>query len=65
MAMLIDVRFGPQADIHENYSITPSERSALAVSRLTTSSNFVGCTTGSSPGFAPLSSDQNVARENQ
>src|SRR5262249_46999517 len=28
--------------------------SALAVLRLMTSSNLVGCTTGSSPGFSPL-----------
>src|SRR5262245_48499223 len=28
--------------------------SALAVLRLTTSSNFVGCSTGRSPGFAPF-----------
>src|SRR5436853_2755736 len=28
--------------------------SALAVLRLITSSNLVGCSTGSSPGFAPL-----------
>jgi hypothetical protein len=47
------------------YSITSSAESksvcgtaipsALTVSRLMTSSNFVGCCTGSSPGFAPLS----------
>jgi hypothetical protein len=28
--------------------------SAFAVLRLMTSSNFVGCSTGNSPGFAPL-----------
>src|SRR5262245_52408497 len=47
-----------------NYSINSSARassvgemvmpSALAVLRLMTSSNFVGCSTGSSPGLAPL-----------
>ena len=46
------------------YSITSSARassdggivrpSALAVLRLMTSSNFVGCSTGRSPGLAPL-----------
>jgi len=56
-----DVRFGPIADI---YSITSSamERipagmvrpSALAVLRLITSSNFVGCNIGKSAAFSPL-----------
>ena len=30
------------------------KRSAFAVFRLITNSNFVGCSTGRSPGFAPL-----------
>src|SRR5262249_10887050 len=47
-----------------NHSITSSARaisiggtsrpSVLAVLRLITNSNLVGCTTGKSPGFAPL-----------
>src|SRR5262249_56777203 len=59
-----DVRYGPKADIAP-YSITSSAvasraegivtPSAFAVLRLMTSSNLVGCCTGSSPGFAPLS----------
>src|SRR5437867_11563140 len=49
---------------HIAYWITSSARcssdwgmvspSALAVLRLMTSSNFVGCSTGRSPGFAPF-----------
>ena len=35
-------------------SAAPSRPSALAVLRLMTSSNFVGCMTGRSPGFSPL-----------
>src|SRR5262245_22221936 len=56
-----DVRYGPIAEI---YSITSSamERipagmvrpSALAVLRLITSSNFVGCNIGKSAAFSPL-----------
>src|SRR4051812_50004822 len=49
---------------HHGYSITSSARarrdagiampSALAVFRLINNSNFVGCSTGRSPGLAPL-----------
>jgi hypothetical protein len=59
-----DVRLGPEADIRSLYSITSSAAkrmpfgmmtpSALAVLRLTTSSNLVGCSIGSSAGFAPF-----------
>ena len=59
-----DVRFVPKADIGEDYSITSSassntgcgmvKLSALAVFRLITNSNLVGCSTGSSAGFSPL-----------
>ena len=58
-----DVRFGPIADIGR-YSITSSaalrspsgavRASALAVLRLITNSNLVGCCTGRSAGFSPL-----------
>ena len=54
----------PKAAIRLSYSITSSAReridggmvkpSALAVLRLTTSSNVVGCCTGRSAGLAPL-----------
>src|SRR6266478_4730811 len=57
-------RSGPEAAIRLSYSITSSARaridggtvrpSALAVLRLTTSSNVVGCCTGKSAGLAPL-----------
>jgi hypothetical protein len=59
-----------------DYSITSSARTriggeiaipiALAVFRLTTSSNLVGCSTGKSPGFAPLAimSTNSAARLN-
>jgi hypothetical protein len=41
--------------------------SALAVLRLTTSSNFVGCSTGRSAGFAPrkILSTNSAARRNR
>ena len=55
---------GPEAAIRLSYSMTSSARariaggivrpSALAVLRLTTSSNVVGCWTGRSAGFVPL-----------
>ena len=55
---------GPKAAIRLSYSITSSARaridggtarpSALAVLRLMTSSNVVGCWTGRSAGLAPL-----------
>jgi hypothetical protein len=59
-----DVRYGPEADINQViYSITKSARNssagvivkpiALAVFRLTISSNLDGCSIGSSAGFAP------------
>ena len=58
-----DVAF-PQASRQSTHSITSSARAridggtvrprALAVFRLTTSSNFVGCWTGRSAGLAPL-----------
>jgi len=54
---------GPKADI-ATYSITSSASncielgtvspSVLAVPRLMTNSNLVGCSTGMSPGFSPL-----------
>src|SRR5215467_109133 len=54
----------PLGDIAGYYSITSSARarsvlgtvrpSALAVLRLRTKSNFVGCSTGISAGFSPL-----------
>ncbi len=54
----------PASSATAAYSITSSARAssdggmlsprALAVFRLITSSNFVGCSTGMSPGFAPL-----------
>ena len=57
-------RSRPKAAIRLSYSITSSAReridggmvkpSALAVLRLTTSSNVVGCCTGRSAGLAPL-----------
>jgi hypothetical protein len=57
-------RFDPEAAIRLSYSTTSSARarieggtvrpSALAVLRLTTSSNLVGCSTGRSAGLAPL-----------
>jgi hypothetical protein len=60
---LRQVRKVPDSDI-ATYSITSSaiskksrvivRPSALAVFRLMTSSNFVGCWTGNSAGFAPL-----------
>ena len=63
-----NVRFVPEADMQgseeHHYSITSSARSraevgnaipiALAVLRLIMNSNFVGCSTGRSAGFAPL-----------
>ena len=58
-----DVREVPIADI-ATYSITSSASncielgivslSVLAVPRLMTNSNLVGCSTGMSPGFSPL-----------
>jgi len=55
---------GQQEAAAVHYSINWSARAntdggivrprALAVLRLMTSSNFVGCSTGRSPGFAPL-----------
>jgi hypothetical protein len=65
-----DVRFVPKSgqsamQQKERYAITSSaltmsvcgivSPSALAVLRLRTSLNFVGCSTGRSAGFAPLS----------
>src|SRR6516162_8777745 len=57
-------RSRPEAAIRLSYSMTSSARariaggivrpSALAVLRLTTSSNVVGCWTGRSAGLAPL-----------
>src|SRR5207244_3481197 len=57
-------RLGDADHTHGAYSITSSARassasgmvrpSALAVFELITSSNFVGCKTGRSPGFAPF-----------
>src|SRR6516164_7378473 len=54
----------PQGGPPPHHSMTSSARAskdcgtvsprALAVLRLMTSSNFVGCTTGRSPGIAPL-----------
>jgi hypothetical protein len=64
----LDVRFVPKADVlrcgeERRYSITSSavasslsgtaKPSALAVLRLMTSSNLVGCSTGNSAGLAP------------
>ena len=59
-----DVCFVPIADITRSHSITLSARpisvfgtlrpSAFAVLRLIYSSNLVGCSTGSSPGFIPF-----------
>ncbi len=59
-----DQRWGLGRQGAVTYWITSSDRcrkdcgtarpSALAVFRLMTSSNFVGCSTGRSPGFAPL-----------
>src|SRR5205823_677311 len=65
----LEVRFVPEADscsvAKDRYSITSSASdkndsgivrpSALAVFRLTTTSNFVGYCTGRSVGLAPLS----------
>jgi hypothetical protein len=58
-----DVRFVPIAEIGGVYSISSSASdindagivspSAFAVVRLMMNSNFVGCSTGRSPGFAP------------
>src|SRR5262249_36559018 len=58
------VRFGPEADIAATYSITSSAAfnrpngtvrpSVLAVFRLMTKSNLLGCKTGRSAGFSPL-----------
>src|SRR5262249_49298218 len=58
----VNVRFVPKADI-QSYSIIWSARiwndpgivrpNALAVLRLSTNSNFVGCSTGISAGLAP------------
>jgi hypothetical protein len=60
----LDVRFVPIADIRFGYSITSSARSrspveidrssALAVRKLSTSSNFAGRSIGKSAGFAPV-----------
>ena len=76
-----DVRFVPKADIlhcgRDCYSITSSARassvggisrpSALAVVRLMTRSNLVGCSTGISPGFVPrrILSTNSAARRNR
>src|SRR5215469_257571 len=65
-----DVRYRPEADVpfstgdDDAYRITSSARrrsddgivrpSALAVPRLITSSNLVGCSTARSPGLAPF-----------
>ena len=74
---LADVRFVPIADIGRLYSITSFARSrnasgivkpsALAVVRLTTRSNLVGCSTGRSAGFAPcrILSTYSAARRNR
>jgi hypothetical protein len=58
------VRFVPNPEVGGPYSITSSARmsnvggtpmpSCFAVLRLITSSNLVGCTTGSSEGFSPF-----------
>ena len=79
---LAHVRFGPKADSciaakkGDRYSITSSARasnvggtdkpSALAVVRLMTRSNLVGCATGRSEGFAPrrILSTYSAARRN-
>src|SRR5262245_8779879 len=60
---LANVRFGPKADMTLSHSMITSARcrnvsatgnpSALAVLRLMTSSNFVGCSTGMSAGNPP------------
>ena len=57
-------RLRPEAAVVGNYSITSSARTRnvseivspipLAVLRLTTNSNCVGCITGRSTGFSPL-----------
>ncbi len=58
-----DIELPPKADVAMTYSITSSARanneggtlrsSALAVVRLMTKSNLVGCSTGMSLGLAP------------
>jgi hypothetical protein len=60
----LDVRFVPKADIERFHSSNSSARTSsangtsiprvLAVCRLTSSSTFVGCSTGSSAGLLPL-----------
>ena len=67
----------PLAEVALPHSITSSTRtrndsgivspSALAVVRLTTRSNFVGCSTGISPGFVPrrILSTKSAARWNR
>ena len=67
-----NVRFVPIADIASVHSITSLARAsmdggtarprALAVLRLMTSSNFVGCCAGRSAGFAPLRMRININR---
>ena len=61
---LPDVCFGPKADIPPPHSITSSAvassaggtatPSAFAHSRLSASTNLVGCSTGRSAGFVPF-----------
>ena len=72
-----NVRFVPIADIRATYSITSSavacsvggmsRPSALAVFRLIINSNFVGCSTGMSPGLVPrkILSTYPAARRNK